>query len=82
MQRGQFTLSSFVFKYLRTLQNLLPKMLPSIDLPRALLRGRFMQAAARIEIEGIPVDAETLREVESRWPDIQRRLIGVQRPSR
>ena len=37
------------------LARLLPAMLPSIDLPRALLRGRYMIAAARIERNGVPV---------------------------
>src|SRR6478736_727038 len=41
------------------LERLLPAMLPRIDLPRALLRGRFMKAAA-IEWNGIPVDTVTL----------------------
>ena len=31
------------------LARLLPAMLPEIDLPRALLRGRYMAAAARME---------------------------------
>ena len=42
------------------LERLLPAMLPRIDLPRALLRGRFMKAAAAIEWNGIPIDIATL----------------------
>ena len=42
------------------LERLLPVMLPHIDLPRALLRGRFMKAAARIEWNGMPIDTATL----------------------
>ena len=38
------------------LERLLPAMLPRIDLPRALLRGRFMKAAAAIEWNGTPID--------------------------
>jgi hypothetical protein len=34
------------------LVRLLQAMLPSIDVPRALLRGRYMKAAARMEWEG------------------------------
>lgn len=34
----------------------LPAMDSSIDLPRALLRGRYMKAAARIENVGVPID--------------------------
>src|SRR5262245_15569311 len=35
---------------------LLHRMLPMIDLPRALLRGRFMKTAARVEHAGVPID--------------------------
>jgi hypothetical protein len=43
------------------LERLLPAMLPAIDLPRALLRGRFMPAAAAMEWHGTPIDVEMLR---------------------
>ena len=36
------------------LERLLPAMLPRIDLPRALLRGRYMAAAARHRIQRYP----------------------------
>src|SRR5262249_25073358 len=51
------------------------KMRPTIDLPRALLRGRFMQAAARIEWVGVPVDAELHHQLVKHWPFIQEQLI-------
>jgi DNA polymerase I len=38
------------------LARLLPAMLPKIDLPRALLRGRYMAAVARMEWNGVPID--------------------------
>jgi hypothetical protein len=34
---------------------LLPKMMPVIDLPRALLRGRYMAVVSRIESNGVPI---------------------------
>lgn len=58
------------------LTRLLSAMLPSIDLPRALLRGRFMVAAARIERNGVPVDTETLGRLKRHWHDIEDRLIA------
>src|SRR5262249_9447754 len=42
------------------LVRLLPVMLPRIDLPRAVLRGGFMRAVARMERNGIPVDGATM----------------------
>ena len=41
------------------LERLLPAMLPKIDLPRALLRGRYMAAAAAMEHNGTPIDVAT-----------------------
>jgi hypothetical protein len=44
-------------------------MISQVDLPRALLRGRYMVAVAEIETAGVPIDAETLTR-------IRRDLIG------
>jgi len=59
------------------LEKLLTKMLPVIDLPRALLRGEFMKAAARIEYAGVPVDASALATLRQNWKSIQRRLVEI-----
>ena len=58
------------------LARLLPAMLPDVDLPRALLRGRYMRAAATIERNGVPLDTTTLDQLRTRWEDIQFRLIA------
>ena len=58
------------------LERLLPKMLPRIDLPRALLRGRFMAAAANIEWNGTPIDVSTLELLREHWTGIQDDLIA------
>jgi DNA polymerase I len=42
------------------LERLLPVMLPKIDRPRALLRGRYMCAAAAMEWHGTPIDTTML----------------------
>ena len=42
------------------LEKLLPVMAPRLDLPRALLRGRYMAAAAAMEWSGVPIDVPTL----------------------
>ena len=57
------------------LARLLPAMAPGIDLPRALLRGRYMAAAARMEFTGVPIDVEVLRKLRKRWTSIQDKLI-------
>jgi DNA polymerase I len=45
-------------------------------LPRALLRGRYMVAAARMERNGVPIDGETLSRLRHHWLDIQDKLIA------
>ena len=57
------------------LAKLLPQMLPRIDLPRALLRGRYMSAVSVMERNGIPVDVETLERFQANWERIKSRLI-------
>jgi hypothetical protein len=57
------------------LARLLPVMLPRIDLPYALLRGRYMHAAAVMEWNGVPIDVATLRRLQRHWAPIQERLI-------
>src|SRR5262249_39570089 len=57
------------------LARLLPAMSAKLDLPRALFRGRYMAAAARIERAGVPIDAVTLGRLKRYWHNIQDRLI-------
>jgi hypothetical protein len=57
------------------LSRLLPAMLPRIDLPRALLRGRYMAAAARMEHRGVPIDTARFAQLQHHWLDIQDQLI-------
>jgi DNA polymerase I len=57
------------------LARLLPAMLPKIDLPRALLRGRYMAAVATMEHNGVPIDVAMLELFRERWTEIQDELI-------
>jgi hypothetical protein len=57
------------------LARLLPAILPSTDLPRALLRGRYLTAVARMEWTGTPIDAAALALLRENWTAIQDRLI-------
>jgi hypothetical protein len=58
------------------LERLLPAILPRIDLPRALLRGRYMKAAAAVEHNGTPIDIKTLAQLRELWTTIQDELIA------
>jgi DNA polymerase family A len=54
---------------------LLERVAPRIDWPRALLRGRYTQAVARMESTGVPIDVSTLDRLKASWQPIQQRLI-------
>lgn len=57
------------------LAKLLPAMLPGIDLPRALLRGRYMAAVAAMEWNGVPIDVSTLEVLRANWGDLKSQLV-------
>ncbi len=58
------------------LARLLAKMNTGLDTPRALLRGRYMAAAARIERNGIPVDLELLHGLRRQWEPLKLELVA------
>ena len=58
------------------LAKLLPAMLPEIDLPRALLRGRYIAAAAKIEWDGTPIDVPSWGRLKDNWQQIRSNLIA------
>ena len=58
------------------LGRLLPAMLPKIDLPRALLRGRYAWGVASMEHRGIPIDVATFEHLKSRWGRVQAQLVA------
>ena len=64
---------------------LLPRMLPGIlgrqgdaatALGQALLRGRYMAAAARMEWTGVPIDTAMLARLRAGWGGIKTQLIA------
>jgi hypothetical protein len=57
------------------LSPLLSAMITELDLPRAILRGRYMTAVARMEAAGVPIDVETLARLRENWEAIQEQLI-------
>ena len=59
------------------LAKLLPPMLRRLDLPRALLRGRYMAAVAAMEHNGVPIDVPLLNKLRDRWTGIQDQLIAA-----
>ena len=58
------------------LADLLVAMRDQIDWPRALLRGRYMQAVSRIQMTGVPLDVDALGSLLVNWTAIQDQLIA------
>ena len=58
------------------LERLLPRMLPRIDLPRTLLRGRYGWAVASMEHRGIPIDVPMFEHLRARWQEIRTALVA------
>ena len=56
---------------------LLPALMPHVDIPRALLRGRYMAAAAVMEHNGVPIDVPTLELFRRYWNEIKDCLIAA-----
>jgi DNA polymerase-1 len=81
MRGGSYTAveQSALLDYCETdvmaLERLLATMLPGLDLPRALIRGRYMAAAAAMEHNGVPIDTAMLALLRAHWNDIQDDLI-------
>ncbi len=54
---------------------LLTHLMGERDLNQALLRGRYMRTAARVEHNGIPIDIKTLVRLQNNWDSIKEALI-------
>jgi hypothetical protein len=57
------------------LVRLLTRLLPHLDVPRAVLRGQFVQAVARMEHNGVPVDRRTLALLDEHWEGLQLEMV-------
>ena len=52
-------------------------MQASLDVGRAMLRGRYLCAVARIEATGIPVDRRTSDHLAQNWPAVRDRVVEI-----
>ena len=58
-----------------SLARLYSKMIPKINIPIALLRGRYMASCALVEWNGIPIDHELHKRLIAHWEEIKSELI-------
>jgi hypothetical protein len=75
-QEEQTALLTYCESDVKSSVRLFVKMAPHLDLPHALLRGRYMKAAAVIEHNGVPIDTESLSRLREYWDNIQDSLIA------
>ncbi len=54
---------------------LFERMRPHLDLPHALLRGRYIQAVARMEWNGVPLDTDMLAVLRRNWEPLKIHLV-------
>lgn len=54
---------------------LFQKMSSLIDIQRAVIRGRYMNAVAQMECQGIPVESDRLAAMKTHWTRIQDSLV-------
>jgi DNA polymerase I len=62
---------------LAAVARLFQAMRPTLDLGRALLRGRYLAAVANIEAAGIPIDHHVLDYLVGSWSAVQRGLVDI-----
>src|ERR1700720_585577 len=61
------------------LDALLPKMLPTIDIRRAIARGSYIIGIAKIEDRGIPIDVPRLETIRARRDELILHLVSRHR---
>ncbi|MBX9653619.1 DNA polymerase I [bacterium] len=71
----RFALLDYCQSDVDALAKLMPIMTIRIDLPLALLRGRYMAAVASMEETGVPIDTQSLARFEEHWETIKSKLI-------
>jgi hypothetical protein len=62
---------------LAAVSELFASMRPTLDLGRALLRGRYMCAVARIEATGVPVDQTIVARLAGDWRTLRGGIVDV-----
>jgi DNA polymerase I len=55
---------------------LLEALAPTIDMPAALFRGRYLKAAAAMEMIGIPIDVDYLVTLQEHWQALRMHYIA------
>jgi DNA polymerase I len=58
------------------LETLLPAMLPDIEFPYALYRGRYSKAVARMEFSGSPIDVPIFGRLVANWDSLKEKIAA------
>jgi DNA polymerase I len=75
-QEERTAILKYCWEDVEALERLFVSLLPVIDMPRALYRGRYMAAVASMERLGVPLNAERLSRIKEGWGSMQRELVA------
>jgi DNA polymerase I len=74
-EQEQVDLLDYCQSDVEALHRLLLRMNDKLDLGRALIRGRYMRALSRVELTGVPIDADALTYLRENWEPVKQKLI-------
>lgn len=75
-EEEQKEIITYCYEDVRLTASLYKKMKSRLDIPRSLLRGKYMTTIAKMEHRGIPIDINTLDRLKSHWETLQELLIA------
>jgi hypothetical protein len=70
------TLTKYSKQITKWTEELFYSMRPNIDLPFAILRGRYSKVVAAVEMNGIPIDTKRLKSIKESWNEIKKDIIN------
>ena len=76
-QTEQEALLAYCEEDVVALERLLVAMEPRLDVPRALLRGRYAWTVACMEHWGIPIDRPMVEHLKTCWPAVQGKIVAA-----
>jgi hypothetical protein len=73
-QEEQQQILDYCAEDVKALEKLLPAMLPELEIPYAVFRGRYTKAVGLMEFAGTPVDAPVLNRMRTHWDSLRLQL--------
>lgn len=74
-EEEQQAILSYCAEDVQALEQLLPALLPQINIPYAIFRGRYTKPVGQMAASGIPIDAPMLSRLQTHWDGLKVRLV-------